>query len=301
LDDAPASAVAVAAASPTAAVADEPEKSLPAAEKPEEGATERGSAPPPLEAIERESAPPAVEAIAPVTFSERPPAVQAKGETPAPATAVKEIDPTPSGPVRSETPLSTGPETFDPVTSLEPARRGPNWALIAAAAAVVVLVGYWIQRGPAGPKAAATATAVQAEVKPAAEPPKVEAPKPEAPATAAPPSEPSAAASAAPANSAAPIPAATPTASANDAKPEPAPTASTAPATEGSKTISIVTRPPGARLFDHGKDVGTTPLTIELAPGEKRRFEVGLPGHITRKLIVDGTKTEIVLGLRPGK
>jgi hypothetical protein len=265
----------------------------------------------PAPEVDRESAPPPVDAIAPVTFSEHPPGVVPKEE---PASAVakpKEADPMPSGPAHSETPLSTGPETFDPVTSLEPARRSPNWALIGAAAAVVLLVAYWIQRGPAGPKTAASSAPLEAT--PAvAEPPKVEAPKVAGPAAvpdskpaeasnAAPAPEPSAAASApsVPASAGAAIP--VPSASANAAAPEASASASPSAGGEGTKTISIVTRPPGARIFHHGKEVGTTPLTIDLPEGEKRKFEVGLPGHVTRKLIVDGTKTEIVLGMRPAK
>jgi hypothetical protein len=218
----------------------------------------------------------------------------------------KEVDPTPSGPVRSETPLSTGPETFDPVTSFEPARRGPNWALIAAAAAVVLLVGYWIQRGPAGPKKADTATAATVELSPTPEAPKLEAPKLEAPKLEAPTpaasdSKPSEVPSAAAEKSSEAAPAPAPSASAAEAAKEPTTEESKPVAAEGTKTISVVTRPPGARLFERGKEVGTTPLTLELAPGEKRKFEVGLPGHTTRKLIVDGTKTEIYLGMRPEK
>jgi hypothetical protein len=41
-------------------------------------------------------------------------------------------------------------------------------------------------------------------------------------------------------------------------------------------------------------------VRIELAPEEKRRsFEVGAPGWRTRKLVVDGTKPEIFIGLKP--
>ena len=299
--EAAAPAVTAASSPPAPNSTEEPATAAATVEEAEPVTSEPASAPP---ALDRESAPPPVEAIAPVTFSERPPAVATKDEAAA-VKPSKEVDPTPSGPVRSETPLSTGPETFDPVTSFEPARRGPNWALIGAAAAVVLLVGYWIQRGPAGPKKTDTATAAPVEAlkveTPKVEEPKLEAPKLEVPTAAASDSQPSEAPSAAAEKSAEVAPTPAPSVSAAEAAKEAAPEESKPVAAEGTKTISVVTRPAGARLFERGKEVGTTPLTLELAPGEKRKFEVGLPGHTTRKLIVDGTKTEIYLGMRPEK
>jgi hypothetical protein len=41
-------------------------------------------------------------------------------------------------------------------------------------------------------------------------------------------------------------------------------------------------------------------VRVELAPGEKRRaFEVGMPGWVTRRLVVDGSKPEMFIGLKP--
>jgi hypothetical protein len=37
---------------------------------------------------------------------------------------------------------------------------------------------------------------------------------------------------------------------------------------------------------------------VQLKRGERHAYEVGLPGHITRKLVLDGTKTELTVGLR---
>ncbi len=163
------------------------------------------------------------------------------------------------------------------------------------------------QRGPAGPKKTDTATAATAELSPEPQggPHGRSAEARGTEARSARPGfvrlealeEPSAAAEKS--AEAAPTPA--PSASAAEPAKEPTAEESKPVAAEGTKTISVVTRPPGARLFERGKEVGTTPLTLELAPGEKRKFEVGLPGHTTRKLIVDGTKTEIYLGMRPGK
>jgi hypothetical protein len=86
---------------------------------------------------------------------------------------------------------------------------------------------------------------------------------------------------------------ATPTAAAS-------PSATNAPA-EGTRTVIVKISPPAARLFHKGKPVGSSPVTIELAPGEKRSYEVGMPGWVTRRLVVDGTKPEVFIGLKPEK
>jgi len=38
-------------------------------------------------------------------------------------------------------------------------------------------------------------------------------------------------------------------------------------------------------------------MTLELEPGEKRAFEVGMPGYNTRRVIIDGSKPERTIGL----
>jgi len=71
-------------------------------------------------------------------------------------------------------------------------------------------------------------------------------------------------------------------------------------AAEGTRVVIVKISPPGARLFYKGKPVGASPVTVELAPGEKKRsFEVGMPGWVTRRLVVDGTKSEVFIGLKP--
>jgi hypothetical protein len=52
-------------------------------------------------------------------------------------------------------------------------------------------------------------------------------------------------------------------------------------------------------LFWHGKAVGTCPFVLELQPGEKHAYELGMPGYVTRKVVLDGSKREISIGLRP--
>jgi hypothetical protein len=95
-----------------------------------------------------------------------------------------------------------------------------------------------------------------------------------------------------------------------DAKPAaeaapPAPAASAAAqgaapaASAGVIRINVDSDPPRARMFWKGKEVGTTPFVLELQPGERHAYELGLPGYTTRKVVIDGSKTDISIGLRP--
>jgi hypothetical protein len=63
-------------------------------------------------------------------------------------------------------------------------------------------------------------------------------------------------------------------------------------------TVTVNSKPPNAQFFHFGKQVGTAPFVVQLKPGEHHAYEVGLPGHITRKLVLDGSKTELTVGLR---
>lgn len=83
---------------------------------------------------------------------------------------------------------------------------------------------------------------------------------------------------------------------AKPAEAAPAPSAATA---AGAVAVRVDSDPPGARMFWRGKEVGTTPFTLELQPGEKHSYELGLPGYVTRKVVIDGTKSEISIGMKP--
>jgi hypothetical protein len=52
-------------------------------------------------------------------------------------------------------------------------------------------------------------------------------------------------------------------------------------------------------MFWKGKEVGTTPFVLELPAGQRRSFELGKPGFVTRKVVIDGTKSELTIGLKP--
>lgn len=199
----------------------------------------------------------------------------------------------PAAPVVSEMPPSstTATETSAPVSATEtpnfrPQRGGASIALLAAAGLAIGVLGYrYLHRSAPAPDVATLA------VQPVAPPQTPVSPSAEsAPATAT-------ARELAPSATAADFPAAPPAPldAPSEAKAEPAPSA--APAA-GVTRVTITTVPPKAKFFHYGKEVGTSPFVVDLAPGEKHAYEVWLPGHITRKVLVDGTKTEINLGLR---
>lgn len=51
----------------------------------------------------------------------------------------------------------------------------------------------------------------------------------------------------------------------------------------------------GAKFYRNGKQVGMNSVIVELAPGEKRAFEVNLAGYTSRKVVVDGSRPEVVV------
>jgi hypothetical protein len=99
--------------------------------------------------------------------------------------------------------------------------------------------------------------------------------------------------------SATPSPAPAVSGAATSAVASAAPTPSESAPAEGTRVVVVKISPPQAKLWRKGKAVGSSPVTIELAPGEKRAYEVGAPGWVTRKLVVDGSKPEISIGLKP--
>ena len=61
--------------------------------------------------------------------------------------------------------------------------------------------------------------------------------------------------------------------------------------------VKVASVPAGAKVLRRGKEVGRAPLIIEIGKGEHRTFEVSSPGFATRKLTLDGEKTEVVVKL----
>ena len=77
-----------------------------------------------------------------------------------------------------------------------------------------------------------------------------------------------------------------------------APSTTEAPAPEGVKVV-LKSVPPGAVFYHHGKSVGVNEATVSVPEGKRLAFEVVLPGYGTRKVIVDGKKPKVLVGLRP--
>jgi len=168
--------------------------------------------------------------------------------------------------------------------------RGVGWLLVAIIALGVG--GYWSTHRAASqtPEAARPASLPVA----AAEPPAPAAPQP----VAEPQADPAAAAPSLGEPVADPAPA--PVASANSAASAIAPSASAAaPSAPNTHLVTIDTTPPKAKFFHAGKEVGTAPFAVEVPEGEKRAFEVFLPGHVTHKVVVDGSKPKVSIGLKP--
>jgi len=102
---------------------------------------------------------------------------------------------------------------------------------------------------------------------------------------------------AAPANVTATAP--TQSAAASPSAPSPAPSTPVVVETDSTDRVNVVvkSRPPGARIYRRGKEIGRTPLTIQIGRGEHRIFEVGLTSSGARRISVDGEKPEITVNL----
>jgi hypothetical protein len=180
-----------------------------------------------------------------------------------------------------------------PRASAPPSRsRGKG---VAIAVAALAAAGLWFARGnhpegEAGVQASRPEPA-KVEAAPAAAPEPVVAAQP-APSPEPPASAPSPVGVESP-SAGAPIEAASAPSASSEA---PAPSAASS---DGKIVVIVNVRPPQARIFYRGKEAGKAPLRVELEPGKRRSFEVGYPGFMTRKIVVDGSKPEILVGLRP--
>jgi hypothetical protein len=180
-----------------------------------------------------------------------------------------------------------------------------RWLMLSLVLAALIMGGRWYFQSrdtgaPPAPTVAADAPAAAAPAAAEAAPTAAQ-PTPAAAAESAAPGALSAAAQPAGVESAAPS--AEPAApSAEPAAPAPSASASATSEAPGSRTVIVKISPSTARLFYHGKPVGASPVTVVLGPNEKRRsFEVGGPGWVTRRLVVDGSKPELFIGLKPAK
>ena len=156
--------------------------------------------------------------------------------------------------------------------------------MLAAAVAVVALIGYRVLSKPElAPLPASTVSSAALPAVPA---------PPTAVAVVPPGTEPAASAANA-ANAPSPtLPAAEPSSAAALAAP------SADAAASGKHRVLLKSLPPKARFYHFGKQVGVAPFVLEFDPGERHAYEVGLPGYGTRKVVVDGSKPEVTVGLR---
>jgi hypothetical protein len=183
------------------------------------------------------------------------------------------------------------------VAQLQPKRSRWLLPLVAAAAIGLGVVGLrQLDTPPVAIVPAPAAAPVAAKPAPAPEPEKAIEPSTAAPA----PSEPAAAPVATAPVAAAPAAEAAPDTKPGETQPSPSPsTEPVAPPSGELRRIAVTSDPPGARLFWRGKEDGTTPFTLELQADEKHAYELGLPGYVTRKVVIDGRQSEINIGLRP--
>jgi len=189
------------------------------------------------------------------------------------------------GRAQSRPPVSEVPETAETgaeLTSTERRGSGSLWVVLLVAAGLAA-VGFWLM------------SSAEKVPEPAVEQAKVEAPPlpPVEPAPTVQPPEP-----APPPPAAAPTPSSEPVAPAGSAAATSALSAEPPPTGETRRGV-LTSKPGDAKFYRKGKAVSGSPMTVDLAPGEKRAFEVGRPGYVTRKVVVDGTKPEILVGLRP--
>ncbi len=199
--------------------------------------------------------------------------------SPSAPTPAKPVEARPSAPPKSATPRREvrAVANVAPAPSAERPRGGASLYLMGAA--VVAAIGLWFAVRSSRSEPTSPATAV---VPPAAEP-LVSASPPPAPTASAVLEDPKG-----------------PESPAASAVAAPAASAAAAAEGEGSETIAVLIniRPEGTTIFFKGKQVGKSPLTVEVPRGERRVFEAVNPGYVTRKVVVDGSRSEISFGMK---
>jgi len=69
--------------------------------------------------------------------------------------------------------------------------------------------------------------------------------------------------------------------------------------TDSADRVSVLvkSKPTGAKVYRRSKEIGKTPLTIQIGRGEHRIFEVGWASSGSKRISVDGEKPEITVTL----
>lgn len=272
----------------------EPPRAETAPPTPPQAASAPASTPPPAENPLRKRT---LLGIAPVV----PPPPNDAASSDAPVTrdvARASNPPAPSTSTPSTSAPELSPSTRAPAVAVSPddddlpqlRSRRSRWLLPLAAAALLGVAYFALERLDRAPEQ-------QAAIAPAP------APKPPAAAPTAEPGKPSPQATPSSASTPGDADEASAPAAGDSAITNGAPAASAAAATDESsgavKSVSISSDPPGARMYRKGKEVGRTPFVLEIPEGQRRSFELDLPGFVTRKVVIDGSESEVRIGLRP--
>jgi eukaryotic-like serine/threonine-protein kinase len=65
------------------------------------------------------------------------------------------------------------------------------------------------------------------------------------------------------------------------------------------REVALVLAPIDAHVFQHGKDLGAMPVSVQLSAGEVAQIEVKRQGFFTRKVKIDGRKARVIVRLTP--
>jgi hypothetical protein len=82
------------------------------------------------------------------------------------------------------------------------------------------------------------------------------------------------------------------------APPEAAASAGKAPAASGAtRTVTLEVSPPDAKVFTRGLQRKGPPYTFDIRRGARLLVEVVRPGYVARRVVLDGSRPEIAVGL----
>lgn len=81
------------------------------------------------------------------------------------------------------------------------------------------------------------------------------------------------------------------------------PTTAVVVETDSTDRVSVLlqSKPNNAKVLRRGKEIGRTPLTIQIGRGEHRVFEVAAYGFGAKRVTIDGEKPEVLVNMLPEK
>ena len=63
------------------------------------------------------------------------------------------------------------------------------------------------------------------------------------------------------------------------------------------KTVTLEVMPADSKVFTHGSLRKGPPFTFEIKPGARVIVEVVHPGYVARRVVLDGSKPQLAVGL----